>query len=816
MAQALIIGPEGTEVEITITKAISRETKSIVLTRRGAGKKAPPKKVPPPRAPSPEAARRMETPEPILVATPSFLPPAGHQFPRSTTFLTHTISIQCTTSKVQIRYTLDGCEPAVHPVPAGLVYGGGGIQVRGAVTVKAVAAVQDVSGPGGWSTSAVAVATYTFEPTPPPTPSPPRSPTPPPPPSPPPPQQAEARPDEVEQAPQRRCPSPVPDTQCTEPERAGEEAGTQEAEETEAAPAEKAEPPLQVAPVEEQAPPALAEDLPETPPPVPPERRPRTASKVVQERRPGLYANVKSRLHKSTASVRAKDVNNDRFSPALAAARGGFYQHVQLTRPSTSGQLMRPSTSAPLFGGHDAAFRGHDSMLRHDDDAPPFACASRASVSSDADVRSIEHAGMHMRTGLDLGVGLPREVYSIVSPLVPNRHLAGAGLRRPGTHNAAAAQCTHNAAAACSTSAEAAPANAANAANVALGQWRKEQLGSSSEQLGSSRKVLLASSPLARRSKAWGSEVDDKGVNEDDRFVRRGKPGAAGGTAALADHRDTQRVGAGSRGAWAVLGARLETEAEAEDGDDAPDSWPHAALETDAHQSASSVTSSSATSSVHQALAASLRLVAPGKSSLWSSHLSPGTSSHLTPAAVPPGRAMREAHSTSPHSKYSMSSPNKSTSKSPLPLRSAHRRGLDSEILLEALPARSAGVTSTVACYGRQTYARETEAAHYGRNHSERSSLVRSNSAQDMRAQDMLAQDLLAAAAGGGHARLVGGGVSRHRVPRGGALSLFPAASSAASSPQSPLRNLTQAKLDALPRPKALERERGERARERE
>ena len=70
-------------------------------------------------------------------------------------------------------------------------------------------------------------------------------------------------------------------------------------------------------------------------------------------------------------------------------------------------------------------------------------------------------------------------------------------------------------------------------------------------------------SPLARRSKAWGSEVDDKGVNEDDRFVRRGKPGAAGGTAALADHRDTQRVGAGSRGAWAVLGARLETEAEA-------------------------------------------------------------------------------------------------------------------------------------------------------------------------------------------------------------------------------------------------------------
>ena len=101
--QALIIGPEGTEVQVTIIKGISRETKSIVLTRRGAGKKPPPKKTPPPPIPEPvpHPAPRVETPEPMQVDTPSFQPPDGHLFPHATTFLTHTISIQCKTSKAQ-------------------------------------------------------------------------------------------------------------------------------------------------------------------------------------------------------------------------------------------------------------------------------------------------------------------------------------------------------------------------------------------------------------------------------------------------------------------------------------------------------------------------------------------------------------------------------------------------------------------------------------------------------------------------------------------------------------------------------------------
>jgi hypothetical protein len=594
--QALIIGPEGTEVQVTIIKGISRETKSIVLTRRGAGKKPPPKKTPPPPPPpipEPQAAPRVETPEPMHVATPSFQPPDGHLFPHATTFLTHTISIQCETSKAQIRYTLDGSEPAVHPVPAGLIYGGGGIQVRSAVTVKAIAAVQDVHGQGGWSTSRVAAAAYSFQPTPPPTPSPPRSPPPPP-----------AQPPlEVEQLPLHRSPcpvSPVPDTAvCVAPERAAEEAVTKEPEQPEPAPAEEPEP---AAPVPAQ----VEQDAP----PPPPTNRPRTASKVVQERQTGLYAHVKSRLHKTTASIRAKDVTNDRFSGAHAG-HAGSYQHI---RPSThaSCQLQltrRPSTAAPVFGGHGEAL-----------------CDVGASVSSNANVQSMVRSGVsmpnfgvHMATGVGQLVGLPRDVYSLVSPMDPNRRVAGAGQRQPGR----LAQ------------------SGGNGEGGTVSHLCRPTSGRQSP------KVLLASSPLARRGKIWGPDAVDKGGGGD-AFVRRPKQGAAG---VLANHHaDTQRgLQDTCDTTWAVSGMRMETD-DAEDGADAQGSSQHQGL--------------------HQLLAASTRRVAPKKSST---------------AAAPPGRAIGGPGSVSSGQ-----------------LRNAHRRVFRSETLLATVPGRS-GVTRAVALYGRET-----------------------------------------------------------------------------------------------------------------
>ena len=617
--QALIIGPEGTEVQVTIIKGISRETKSIVLTRRGAGKKPPPKKTPPtPPPPIPEPvphpAPRVETPEPMQVDTPSFQPPDGHLFPHATTFLTHTISIQCKTSKAQIRYTLDGSEPAVHPMPAGLIYGGGGIQVRSAVTVKAIAAVQDVHGQGGWNTSQVATAAYSFEPTPPPTPSPPRSPTPPP-----------AQPPlEVEQPPPHRSPSPVspvPDTSvCVEPERAAEEAVTKETEQTEPAPAEEPEPPAPV--------PALVEQ--DAPPP-PPTNRPRTEGKVAQERQTGLYAHVKSRLHKTTASIRAKDVTNDRFSGAHAG-HAGSYQHI---RPSSHASChlqltKRPSTAA-----------------------------------------SVPNFGVHMATGVGQLVGLPRDVYSLVSPMDPNRRAAGAGQGQPGR----------------------------------LAQSGGNGEGGSASHLcrptsgRQSPKVLLASSPLARR----GKDTPDKGGGVGDAFVRRPKQGAAG---VLANHHpDTQRrLQDTCDTPWAVLGLRVEVETEAEDAEDG----------ADAH-------GSSQHQGLHQLLAASMRLVAPKKSS---------------PAATPPGRAKCGPGNVSSRQ-----------------LRGAHRRVLGSETLMATVPGRS-GVASPVAFYGRESGT--------GRNAH---SLVRSNSAQDLLAA--------AAAAAAGPRSFVGGGVSKGARGRG----LFPSAS---------------------------------------
>ena len=182
---ALIIGEEGTEVEIGIVKALTRERKSIILTRRGAGSKKPavkkPDPLPPPKrdpetlkplvlAPTTEKSRT-----PILVALPTFEPADGHTFPYATT-VTHAVSIRCHTPGAQVRYTLDGTLPGGHPAPSGLIYRGGGIQVRQAVTVKAIALVQDGD---RWWESNIASASFTFQPPPPSrSPSPPRSPSP--------------------------------------------------------------------------------------------------------------------------------------------------------------------------------------------------------------------------------------------------------------------------------------------------------------------------------------------------------------------------------------------------------------------------------------------------------------------------------------------------------------------------------------------------------------------------------------------------------------------------------------------------------------
>ena len=197
------------------------------------------------------------------------------------------------------------------------------------VTVKAIAAVQDVHGQGGWNTSQVAAAAYSFEPIPPQTPSPPRSPTPPPAPAQPPLQ--------VEQPPPHRSPSPVspvPDTSvCIEPERAAEEAVTKETEQTEPAPAEEPEPPAPV--------PALVEQ--DAPPP-PPTNRPRTEGKVAQERQTGLYAHdIRRRQTTSPAAGRACD---QLMVPIFDCARPTAPDGVTRCREACD-QLLFPSVTPP-------------------------------------------------------------------------------------------------------------------------------------------------------------------------------------------------------------------------------------------------------------------------------------------------------------------------------------------------------------------------------------------------------------------------------------------------------------------------------------
>ena len=335
----LIIGDEGTDVEITIIKAITRERKSIVLTRRGAGKKMPPKK---PAPPPPEPVRPAK---PIKVATPTFDPPDGHTFPHGASFLTHTVSIGCDTQSlhdVQIRYTLDGTLPAARP-PVGLLYGGGGIRVREAVTITAVALVSDEASPGGWSASQVASASYSFERAAPKTPSPPCSPTPPAPPSAEEMQAEEIQSPVVERAvtPDALEPEPLAADQesLTEKEPQESTAEVGEPERAEAAACETHE-----AEADEIAQTRLEEA--ETEPALEPveeveqeEEKPQAAA--VRQRlpsagraRPGLYSNVTSRLHKTTASVRAKDVSMAR-NPYFGSRAGQLPPNRNL-RPSTS------------------------------------------------------------------------------------------------------------------------------------------------------------------------------------------------------------------------------------------------------------------------------------------------------------------------------------------------------------------------------------------------------------------------------------------------------------------------------------------------
>jgi len=173
---ALIIGPEDSEVEITIVKALTRQRKVVVLRRRGAGKKQPtytpqPATEPLPVAPSPKPQHPL--PEPIALLPPTFHPPDGHAFPYAP-FLTHTFSMECKTRGALIRYTTDASIPAPEPEPLGILYANGGIQlrrVRAPLIVHAIAMLQDSRSASGWRHSTLASATYSFEPSPPPSPS---------------------------------------------------------------------------------------------------------------------------------------------------------------------------------------------------------------------------------------------------------------------------------------------------------------------------------------------------------------------------------------------------------------------------------------------------------------------------------------------------------------------------------------------------------------------------------------------------------------------------------------------------------------------
>ena len=143
----LIIGEEGTEVEIRIMKAGKQESESIVLTRRGAGKKRPVPK--PAQSPRPAGEHTEPLPQPIIVAPLIFQPEDGHAFTCDAATSEFTVRIHCSTPDVQIRYTTDNSVPAALPKPAGLIYGGGGIQLDALVprtwTINAIAAVRDRS-----------------------------------------------------------------------------------------------------------------------------------------------------------------------------------------------------------------------------------------------------------------------------------------------------------------------------------------------------------------------------------------------------------------------------------------------------------------------------------------------------------------------------------------------------------------------------------------------------------------------------------------------------------------------------------------------
>ena len=423
-ASSLIIGDEGSEVEICIIKALTRERKFIVLTRRGAGKKAPPKlQATAPRA-TPLFVPPPELPKPISVANPTFEPAAGHMFPRGSPFLTHTIAMQCKTRGAQIRYTVDKTLPAALPTPWGLDYGGDGIQVQSAVTIKAIALVKDSASPSGWSTSEVMTAAFDFQPSPPSTP---RVPDP----------STRSR-----TAADRIAPQNVPSSveRTATPTVPTKIAGDMSPEKL-PSPVERA---LTVraatvhlavhvgsegSALADSA--AVRQDLSlhatvstdealMAPIPLESEKERAPQDNALQvpsasPSRPGLYANVKSRLHKSTASVQAKYVKK--------------HSHMTTGYTTSPNPNLRPSASMSSIStvvNISAHVTGADVVT------PGVAATRHARPQVNGVNMQTEIGGLVMRRGVR--DGLTRDVLALVSPIQTRTRTHERGVVKDTTH----------------------------------------------------------------------------------------------------------------------------------------------------------------------------------------------------------------------------------------------------------------------------------------------------------------------------------------------------------------------------------------------
>ena len=116
-AQALITGPVGSDVKITISKAETGLNKSAVLTRRGAINTKAAQPIPQPIS-SPPACALTDSHGPenqMNIVAPTMRPADGHVFPYTATSEAQTISITCQTRNASIRYTLDGILPCANP-----------------------------------------------------------------------------------------------------------------------------------------------------------------------------------------------------------------------------------------------------------------------------------------------------------------------------------------------------------------------------------------------------------------------------------------------------------------------------------------------------------------------------------------------------------------------------------------------------------------------------------------------------------------------------------------------------------------------------